>query len=336
MRRQLDGKIRDRRRQMQQELGLARTHTLLGPLPLAIEHYKSALNKARELGDRASEAEILGWLGEVHRRSGKLDPAYAYLNSCLAILRADGDRKNESRWLAEMTLICIYRGHLSEALSHGQHLQEMAQNYGSLSVQALSNDALSLAYLVLGQPEKAEDYAEKALSLYRESKWENELVYVMNVQGMARIAMNRLDDGITRLQEAQKIAHEDNNTRAEGFTLFNLARAFRMKNDLNMAFEAAQAAQHVFADIEAGGADAARRLLDAIAAAGKGNRWSEAKALLACAEHSFSVPDFLNPKDLVNEACRIAEAEGMNEMLEKARAVVERISALGQSTPRQE
>jgi len=303
---------------------------------LAIEHYKSALNKARELSDRAIEAEILGWLGEVHRRSGKLDSAYAYLNNCLAMLRADGDRKNEPRWLSEMIFICIYRGHLDEALSHGQHLQEMAQKYGSLSVQALANDALSLAYLVLGQPEKAEDYAEKALSLYHESKWENEFVYVMNVQGMARIAMNRLDDGIARLQEAQKIAHEDNNTRVEGFTLFNMARAFRMKKDLNMAFEAAQAAQNVLADIDAGGADAARHLLDAIAAEGTGNRWSKAKALLACAEHSLSVPDFLNPKDLVNEACRIAEADGMNELIDKGRTISEKISALRRSMPRQE
>ena len=336
MRMQLDGMIQDRRQQMLHELGLARAHTLLGPLPLAIDHYNNVLKKARELGDRVIEAETQGWLGEVHRRSGKLDSAYAYLGSCLTLLREDGDQRNETRWLAEMTLICIYRGDLSEALSHGRHLMEMVQKFDDPNTQALANDALSLAYLVLGQPEKAEDYADKALALYRESKWENELVYVMNVQGMARIAMNRLDDGITRLQEAQKIAHEDNNTRVEGYTLFNLARAFRMKNELNMAFEAAQAARNLFTDIEAGGADAAGDLLDAIAAARTGNRWSEAKALLACAEHSLSVPDFLNPQDLVTEACRIAEADGMNELIEKGRAVVEKIAALGRSMPHRE
>jgi hypothetical protein len=47
------------------------------------------------------------------------------------------------------------------------------------------------------------------------------------------------------------------------------------------------------------------------------NRWSEAKALLACAEHSLSVPGFLNPQDLASEASRIAEADGMNELIDK-------------------
>ncbi len=325
LRLQLNGKIQDRRQQMLHELGLARAYTLLGPLPVAIDTYKNVLSKARELGDHAVEAETLGWLGEVHRRTGKLEAAYAYLNSCLTLLRADGDRKNEARWLAEMTLLCIYRGALDEALEHGRNLLELAQKFGGLSVQALANDALSLAYLVLGQPQKAEDYADKALALYRESKWENELVYVMNVQGMARIATDRLDDGITRLQEAQKIAHEDNNARVEGFTLFNLARAFRMKNDLEMAFEAARAAHTIFAGIEAGGADAAGDLLDAIAAARSGNRRAEAGALLACAEHSLSVPDFLNPEDLAIEVCRIAEEEGVKELLDRGRAVVKKI-----------
>lgn len=120
----------------------------------------------------------------------------------------------------------------------------------------------------------------------------------------------------------------------EGYTLFNLAHAFRMKNDLNMASEAAQAARNLFTDIEAGGADAAQHLLDAIAAARTGNRWSEAKALLACADHSLSVPDFLNPQDLVTEACRIAEAEGMSELIAKGDAVLEKISDLGRPTPR--
>jgi tetratricopeptide (TPR) repeat protein len=332
MRMQLDGMIQDRRQRMLHELGLARAHTLLGPLPLAIDHYTCALKKARELGDRVIEAETLGWLGEVHRRSGKLDSAYKFLNSCLTLLREDGDQRNETRWLAEMTLICIYRGDLSEALGHGRYLMEMAQKVDDSNTQALANDALSLAYLVLGQPEKAEDYADKALALYRESKWEHELVYVMNVQGMARIAMNRLDDGITRLQEAQKIAHEDNNTRAEGYALFNLARAFRMKKELNMAFEAAKAARNLFSDIEAGGAEAAGDLLDVITAARADNRWSEAKALLECAEHSLSIPDFLNPRDLVSEACRIAEADGMNGLIEKGRAIVDKIAALGRST----
>lgn len=330
MRKQLNGTVKDPHRQILHEIGLARAHTLLGPLPLAVEHFENGLSKARALGDRATEAECLGWLGEVHRRAGKLDAAYAYLDSCLNLLRAAGDRKNEARWLAEMTFVCIYRGDLSEALDRARMLQEMAKNSDDRSVLALANDALSLAYLVLRQPEKTEAYADKAISLYRESNWENEMVYVMNVQGMARIATNRLNEGILRLQEAQKIAHEDNNTRAEGFALFNLARAFRMQTDLNLAIRAAQAAHTIFTRIEASGADAARYLIDAMEAAGSGNRWAEAQALLACAEHSLTVPDFLNPQDLITEACRIAEAEGMADLIEKGHALAEKIKVSGQ------
>ena len=40
---------------MLHELGLARAYTLLGPLPLAIDHYENGLKIASELGDRVIE-----------------------------------------------------------------------------------------------------------------------------------------------------------------------------------------------------------------------------------------------------------------------------------------
>ena len=81
----------------------------------------------------------------------------------------------------------VFRGRLSEREELGRMLADKSTRVVSIIGRTgIGKTALAskiLADLVRGQFEKAEDYADKALSLYRESKWENELVYVMNVQG---------------------------------------------------------------------------------------------------------------------------------------------------------
>src|SRR5207245_3178217 len=64
----------------------------LGRAGEARTRYEAALAVARELGDRRSEGQVLGYLGPLHARQARFDEARACLDTGEALLRAMSDR----------------------------------------------------------------------------------------------------------------------------------------------------------------------------------------------------------------------------------------------------
>ena len=58
----------------------------------AQEDFEAALGIARELGDRRSEGQILGYLGLLHARQARVETARSCLDSGETLLRAVHDR----------------------------------------------------------------------------------------------------------------------------------------------------------------------------------------------------------------------------------------------------
>jgi tetratricopeptide (TPR) repeat protein len=328
MRRKVDGKITDRRLQMLHVYGLAHAYKELGPFSEAKNCFEQALRLARELGDSSREAESLGWTAEVFRRMGRLDDAIAYLNQALDICRTTGNQEKEARWLGEGSLICSYRGNLREALDRAQRALSLSQLVGATNWQGLAYDGLSLASLALGDFTNVFKYGEEALAMYHKGTWEHTVVYVLNVLGLAHLGLGRIEEGADCLQQARTQAHADDNPRVEGLALFNLARAYRMKNDRAAALNASETAQRIFS--EAGGAEAgaAAALAEALHAADAGTRNLEARALLDCARHSMRIPDLMNPTDLVQQALAIAQSEKLVDISEQARELLDELNSV--------
>ena len=65
-----------------------------GALDDARGHYEAALVVARDLGDRRSEGQFLGYLGTLQARQGRFDDARAALEAGAALLRQASDRFN--------------------------------------------------------------------------------------------------------------------------------------------------------------------------------------------------------------------------------------------------
>jgi tetratricopeptide (TPR) repeat protein/Cdc6-like AAA superfamily ATPase len=329
MRQKVDGKITDRRLQMLHAYGLACAYQVLGPFAKAKDCFEKALALARELGEPIIEADSLDAMSEVSRRLGRLDDAKDYLDEAINLYRRIGEQRREARSLGAMSILCSYRGDLQEALDHGQHALSLSTSLGEIEGQALAYDALSLAYLAIGDLKQTIRYGEEAITVYHKSAWEHSLVYVLNVLGLAYIGLGRMDEGLTCLLQARQQAHEDNNTRVEGLALFNLARAYRLKNDPANALIMASGAKAVFIEVGSAEAHAARALVEVIQAAKAGLRSAEARALLDCARHSLMSPDLYNPSDLVAEARAIAQAEGLADVLREAEGL-RRASASGE------
>ena len=319
MRRKLDGKITDRRLLMLHLFGLASAFQVLGPFEKAKDCFQEAHALARDIGDATIQAKCLSSMAEVSRRLGRLDDAGAYLDEVITFYRLNGDQTSEARLLGELSILCCYRAEVDEAIRHGKQALNLSISLGDLKGQALAYDAMSLAYLIVGNFREAIRSGNDAIVMYRRTTWEQTTFYVLNVLGLANIGLGNMDEGLGFLLQAQQQAHEVNDFRIEGLAFFNLARAYRMKNEMRTALEMAVAAKTVFIQINASEIPAATALVEVIQAAEAGRKSDEVRALLDCVRYSIIIPDLFNPADLLEEARIIAKDEGLEDFLREVR-----------------
>ena len=188
--------------------------------------------------------------------------------------------------------------------------------------EAQAYDCFSLACLVLGQFQETIDYTDKAISVYKEVNERNSSMYVLNVRGMALLGLGKLDEGIAALDEARQMSEDDHYARLEGFALFNLACAYRMRGETDKALQHASEASKKLSDLEAGERSAANSLVQATLAANKDLRADEVRALLDCARCSMSAPDIYDANYFAKGAREIAQAEGMTAEIAEAEAII--------------
>ena len=161
-------------------------------------------------------------------------------------------------------------------------------------------------------------HARRSVELYRTADARDPLAYARNVEAMAYIGAGKIEEGIQTLEEVRLRGKEDDTPRLEGFSLFNLARVYRMKGDGARALEIADAAAAVLGRIGAPEAVPTSAFADVLRADAANDRKALAQALLSCAESCKGAGDLFSPGDLLREAETIAQAEGLEKIAQKA------------------
>ncbi|MEK6320543.1 MAG: tetratricopeptide repeat protein [Acidobacteriota bacterium] len=323
LRSKLEGKLTDRRLQMLHAYALGNIREVLGPFNEAIKCFEQAREIAREIGDKEIECHATGSLGETCRRLGQLDKAIEHLQQSEAMARELNDVKKESWHLLSLGLACIYLGDIKAGINHANRLMEISSAADDKMSEAQAYDCFSLAYLVLGRMDETIRYSDKAVAIYKEVNDRNGSMYVLNVRGMAYIGLDQLSEAIDTLQQARKMAHDDSYARLEGFCLFNLACAYRKRDEMDNALKEVSEASRLLAEIQAAEGSAASALVAAIRAANEGRRLDEARALLDCARHSMSAPDIYDSDYFAGEARKIAQEEGWADLIASAERIIE-------------
>jgi tetratricopeptide (TPR) repeat protein len=309
MHRALDGRPLSTTANMRHTFGQALARAWLGALDDSVRGLTLALDLARQLSDGVAVAECQGYLGEVSRRQGRLDDALAWTSQAVTAHQALGDTRREARWLNELSLLRVYRGEIEAATADAGRALTLVRGK-DINQEALAHDALSLVHLAARRPQSAVDAADAAIALYRRSTWEHATNYVLNVKGLALVALGQVDAGVTALETALRQSSADHDSRPEGLARFNLARVWRRAGDLTRALGYAEAAAAALSRA-AGELGAAQQFVEVIRAEQRGDRPAQARALLACARASRAAPDLHHPHDLAIEASRIAKQEGL-------------------------
>lgn len=218
----LQGKVRDKKLQALLAAGLGVTRNFLGPLEEAVEWLRLARDLAREVGDKETERQATGWMGDACRRLGRLEEAVTYSREAVRLEESLACARDSFALLLSLAL--SYRGDFQEAIECCQRLMQSPAISDDLDLQGRVHDGLSLAYLGMGRFQDALEHARQAAKCYEEISARDPLGYVRNVLGMAHLGLGQLPEAQQSFEMARRIGQEDCNPRVEGFGLFNLAR----------------------------------------------------------------------------------------------------------------
>ena len=323
LRGKVEGKLNERRSQMFHAYAMGNIFEVLGPFGEAIRFFDEAHKIAREIGDRVMEANVAGSLGETYRRLGQLKKAIENHRQAQDIARDLNDLKLEAVHLMSFAFSCIYSGDIKAGMDLSERLIEISTTRNDLSSKAHAYDCYSLAYLACGRLAEAIEYSEKAIAAYERVNDGNWSMYVLNVRGMAQIGLNKLTEAIDTLEQAQKMAADAIYPRLEGLCFFNLACAHRKQGEMDLALEAANLAVGRLTKLQAPENAAATALIDSISAAIAGRHSDEARALLDCARSSMTAPDIYDSDYFAHEARKIAQSEGLADMIAAADRLTE-------------
>ncbi|MHC3473160.1 AfsR/SARP family transcriptional regulator [Streptomyces sp. 7R007] len=146
---------------------LHRHYERTGHYTHALTLHTHALRAARLVGDARGEADVLGFLGAVHRRLGDYDQARQLHDTALALCRRIGYAAGEARHLTNVGVLFELRGRYREAAAAHERAVALFRSVDDPHGEA---DALNNLGIVL---ELLEDFTasieryERALELYR-------------------------------------------------------------------------------------------------------------------------------------------------------------------------
>jgi tetratricopeptide (TPR) repeat protein len=309
MRALVDGRIRDRRLQLMHHDSLGQVAMILGHAgDEGLAHFREMETIATGLDDRPAICRARRGLGEMSRMMGRLDDAIRYNREALALARDQTDQQTElQHCLFFLGFSYCYGGYPHDAIACAEEARALAGRPNDVLGIAKTDDVLALAYVMLDDWDQAIDHARLAMAGYRAVR-SVDVSYVGNVEGMALVGRGRHDEALQAFQQALADSREVDLPRPQLLVLFNQARTYRGLGRRDAALDSARAALAIANEGRFSEGEATQSLIDALDAAGAGDRGLELRRLLDCARQSLANPDLYPPADLIREVQASAAA----------------------------
>jgi len=133
----------------------------------ATELYEQCASLARSTGDRQTELRALSSLGLLCVENNQATRAIGYLEACLPLARALQDRRAESATLANLGIAYLDVGKSAQAISAFENDLAVAQKLGDQRAEGRALGNLGLAHRASGQPQRALSYYDQHIAIAR-------------------------------------------------------------------------------------------------------------------------------------------------------------------------
>ncbi len=216
----------------------------------SISYLETALNTAREIGDRSGEGNVLGILGNAYADLGQPRKAIEFYEQALVIFRAISDRRGEGSALCNLGNAYADLGQPRKAIEFYEQALVIFRAISDRRGEGGALGNLGTAYAELGQPLKAISFYEQQLVITREIGDRRGEGNALGNLGGAHYSLGEPRKTISFYDQALVIAREIGNRRGEGNALFNSAVALNELNDRTQAIARAEAALKIYEAIE--------------------------------------------------------------------------------------
>ncbi len=219
-----------------------------GPWTDAITRHATAVQAARHLGDRLSEANGLSDLGVIRQLTGDYPGASADLEAALGIYRSLGDRRGQAYALNHLGLVQYLVGDSGAAESFDEALS-ICRDIGDRLGQAYALDHMGGLQRVGGNNQDATESLEAALDIYRDLGDRLGEANALDHLGAHRRITADYPAATEALVAALGIYSDIGDRRGQANALTDIAAVRRMTGDYPGADEALVAALGICRDI---------------------------------------------------------------------------------------
>jgi tetratricopeptide (TPR) repeat protein/DNA-binding XRE family transcriptional regulator len=208
-----------------------------GPWADAITRHTTAIEAARQTGDRLAEANARTDLGSVQYVTGDYAASIQVLEAAKDLYRDLGDRLGQANTVNEIGVVRYSTGNYPGAAESLQAALGVYRDLGDRLGTAAALNHLGVVRLLTGDSSGATQALEESLRLSRELgnpvAQANPLIYL----GMIRRMTGDLQGAIAALEEALNITRDIGEQRGQVNALNNLGEARRLAGDYRGAAE---------------------------------------------------------------------------------------------------
>jgi tetratricopeptide (TPR) repeat protein/DNA-binding XRE family transcriptional regulator len=172
----------------------------------AEQHYRTALDLARELGDISREAEALHKLSVVLRIVARYDEALEAVDRAVTLYLDVGDHEGEARTIHDLAFVLYYQGAADQGITRLRTVMDHLEGLPAATVSSRATAELNtaLAFCLWSSARYAETLAtaERAEEMARVANATRTLGIAQALHGMALTMIGVLAEARSVLQEA--------------------------------------------------------------------------------------------------------------------------------------
>lgn len=210
---------------------------LRGEHAAALAALGESLELFRALGDRAWMATVLNQTGLVLASRGEVGPALAAYEEALVIRRELGDDETAARVLSNIGLLHHGTGRLREARDAYLRALESFRRIGDRRREAIVLGNLGNVHQAFGDPFKARDVQEEALALARSLGDRSMEAEALNSLGLVQRQLGEPLQSLESYSAALALFRALGDRRREATALNNLARHYTASSEWEQAVD---------------------------------------------------------------------------------------------------
>ncbi|MEG4395528.1 CHAT domain-containing protein [Microcoleus sp. BROC3] len=182
----------------------------LGDRQQALNYYKQALSWNQTVADRPKQAVILNNIGAVYYALGEKQQAIDYYNQVLSLIREMGDRPEASINLSNISNIPA----------------NSDTSLGDRTAEATTLNNIGLAYNDLGEKQKAKEYFNQALPLFRAMGDRAKEATTLTNIGLVYSDLGEKQTALDYYKQALDLRQKAGDRRGEALTLNNTGTTY--------------------------------------------------------------------------------------------------------------